>query len=1200
MVQPAAGLADVLGVLPGGRVLGVDATARELSSVVDRMRVLGLVDDGVANVLRRSLTRPADAAEFTLAWRAAVPAATAQEIARRYRQALDSPITRDMATRMGLEVSASVGPGGANHPDDVAKVRRFLTDEGFETPRTPGHDPATALLAAYLKDGAHNPRLTPADAAAIRDTLLTVSHQRAAALDATEVREAHDTIERIGEAFTDADDGQPVPEAPPLVEGWPAATREVAGLRQPHVLVAERQVPPTSADVGLPHRSTHPAPATPSPAVAAPIGVSFAKGSTTLDPGTRLRIIETARALAAMLDARHRQGLQPPVVTVTGSGEGRLTAAATGRARATAVADELHRRLTEELDRLDSPAHATIRTRTRTTGHDEAPAELFPGWSADARRRTAVISLDHTPVADHLNLLETRTGVLIGDPRPYSTATNQRHQHALDHLPHRDDTYTVAMHIGDTGAPISPEQLADVLRAAHDSGKLDGKTRIDFLSCRLGALTERHVPSALSALWAHQQANPRPGVSGPLTGRAPVGDVWVLPKMVNGEADFTTHREVIVADHVGIDTHGKPVIVLGPDSLWRTYTHSGDTDHTPHTTLSGGHLTPHGDTDHHLPTGYTNHQPTHPTDPTHTLQPLDGATKFGRTRGAGRAASRSGPIGPRPATKQNTTGTAEAVGGAGVLLERLGLVVDPVSGDGNCLFHALVRMHPEHGSAADLRDVLAEKFKAAFNDFATGPNLLTELLADNPHLFEAIDLQQDVLADQLAHPDLYDGLMKRIRDNLGPAWDDLLDTHTADRRWDNAFGTAATHLYTRHFERGLLIADPATGHVTALHPDGDTTQPDSEQATRLATDHHYTVLAHTPGHYNATTPTPPATQPAAPTAHRPRRSTAAPRRGGRRPTGSSRSGPDVTHHDAEPIRIHQPLAADGPGPAKPVTFRGRLQPVFHATANKTAVIFQGVAFSLPRTGRERFANKPLRGELVGGQVRFTNPDGQPFHSKITEATGDQKFIPAGTTSTRVFGMQVALPKAPAGQGGGDVFEGWHVRVAGEVGRRMVQLSVTGGDAFEPVGDPIPYDEPSEEYKYRRAVEQAGKPYTPPTYSPPDPTDKGAFVGRLPREFRTIANEDSVSVGSRQVKLPNRDPERFANKPLTGTRTDTEATFTNLDGQWFTHTLGVAQDQVLVKAGIITTVFGVRIPVPKAPADPPAGAVFEGWHMRLTG
>ncbi|MGW1084726.1 hypothetical protein, partial [Kitasatospora sp. NPDC002522] len=665
VVQSAAGLPDGLGVLPGGRVLGVDATARELSSVVDRMRVLGLVDDGVANVLRRSLTRPADAADFTLAWRAAVPAATAREIARRYRQALDSPVTRDMAARMGLEVSASVGPGGANHPDDVAKVRRFLTDEGFETPRTTGLDPATALLAAYLKDGAHNPRLTPADAAAIRDTLVTISDQRSAVLDATEVREAHDTIERIGAAFTDADDGQPVPEdrpredrqdredrevierigglfedagdgqplpdAPPLVDGpqYPA-TREVAGLRQPHVLVAERQLPPTSADVTPPHPPSHPTPAT--PPVMTPVGLSFAKGSTTLAPSVKIRIIETARDLAATLDARHRQGLQPPVVTVTGSGEGRLTAAATGRARATAVADELHRRLTEELDRLDSPAHATI--RTRTTGSTEAPAALFPGWSADARRQTAVISLDHTPVADHLNLLETRTGVLIGDPRPYSTATNQRHQHALDHLPHRDDTYVVAMHIGDTGAPISPEQLADVLRAAYDSGKLDGKTRIDFLSCRLGALTERHVPQALSALWAHQQANPRPGVSGPLTGRAPVGDVWVLPKMVNGEADFTTDREVIVADHVGIDTHGKPVIVLGPESLWRTYTHSGDTDHTPHTTLSGGHLTPHGDTDHHLPTGYTNHRPTHPTDPTHTLQPLDGASKFGPNRRA--------------------------------------------------------------------------------------------------------------------------------------------------------------------------------------------------------------------------------------------------------------------------------------------------------------------------------------------------------------------------------------------------------------------------------------------------------------------------------------------------------------------------------------------------------------------------------------
>ncbi|MEV4562124.1 hypothetical protein AB0K51_34870, partial [Kitasatospora sp. NPDC049285] len=284
-----------------------------------------------------------------------------------------------------------------------------------------------------------------------------------------------------------------------------------------------------------------------------------------------------------------------------------------------------------------------------------------------------------------------------------------------------------------------------------------------------------------------------------------------------------------------------------------------------------------------------------------------------------------------------------------------------------------------------------------------------------------------------------------------------------------------------------------------------------------------------------------------------------------RPAGMDHEPLEADHAAAVPGASADTETADGTpaiapaggggdgGPAKPVTFRGRLQSVFHVAANNTSISFQGVEYSLPRTGRERFANKPLRGELVGGQVKFTNPDGQPFDSRITEATGDQKFIPAGTTRTTLFGVKVSLPKAPAGQGEGEVFEGWHVRVAGEVGRRMVQLSVTGGDAFEPVGDPIPYDEPTEEYKYRRAVEQAGKAYTPPTYSPPDPTDKGAFVGRLPREFRAVAGEDIVSVGSRQVKLPNNGPERFANKPLTGTRTDTEATFTNLDGQWFTHT-----------------------------------------------
>ncbi|MGW1084506.1 hypothetical protein [Kitasatospora sp. NPDC002522] len=217
-------------------------------------------------------------------------------------------------------------------------------------------------------------------------------------------------------------------------------------------------------------------------------------------------------------------------------------------------------------------------------------------------------------------------GVWVGGAN-LPEAAARTYAQTLDHLPHRDDTYVVAMHIGDNGAPISPEQLADVLRAAHDSGKLDGKTRIDFLSCRLGAPTERHVPAALTALWAHQQANPRPGVSGPLTGRAPVGDVWVTPKIVNGEADFTTHREVIVADHVGVDAQGRPVVVQSDTSFWRTFTDSGDAGHTAVVTE--------GPVVGQLPDGYE-------VGSAAALRPLDGAVKFG-TPEAGQAVREADP-----------------------------------------------------------------------------------------------------------------------------------------------------------------------------------------------------------------------------------------------------------------------------------------------------------------------------------------------------------------------------------------------------------------------------------------------------------------------------------------------------------------------------------------------------------------------------
>ncbi|MGW1084284.1 hypothetical protein [Kitasatospora sp. NPDC002522] len=241
---------------------------------------------------------------------------------------------------------------------------------------------------------------------------------------------------------------------------------------------------------------------------------------------------------------------------------------------------------------------------------------------------------DHSAVADGLGVRPTVSGVLIADPRPGSEQANARAESALNHLPRRDDAFTVAMHVGEAGAPIGPEQLADVLVKAYDGGKLDGKSWIDFLSCRLGAVTERHVPEAMRALWAHQAANPR-AAAGKLTGRAPVGDVWVVPKLANGRPVEAAEYEVIVADHVGIDQAGRPVVVQGPESFWRTFTDSGNPDHTPKTDAEyGGLLAPDGAVENLAPTGYDMIVTITP-ETTALAGSVAGATKFGPGDGPG-------------------------------------------------------------------------------------------------------------------------------------------------------------------------------------------------------------------------------------------------------------------------------------------------------------------------------------------------------------------------------------------------------------------------------------------------------------------------------------------------------------------------------------------------------------------------------------
>ncbi|MEV4562073.1 hypothetical protein AB0K51_34575, partial [Kitasatospora sp. NPDC049285] len=446
---------------------------------------------------------------------------------------------------------------------------------------------------------------------------------------------------------------------------------------------------------------------------------------------------------------------------------------------------------------------------------------------------------------------------------------------------------------------------------------------------------------------------------------------------------------------------------------------------------------------------------------------------------------------------------------------------------------------------------------------------------------------------------MYEDLLKRIRDDHPVAWNTALDRVTAHGQWNNAFGSAAPVLYARHFGPGLLIADRMSGRVTAIHRDGSSTYPAPDQAVHLATEQNYTVVVHSPGHYDATTPTTRPTPHPAPTT-RPETDESRP------PTTEQHSqamdiDDDRGHPGQDPVPA---LLSAGPvvggrrtDGATAVTFLGRIPTVFHVAATMDAVNVNGRHFTLPNleAERARFAHQPLKGELVGSKVRFTNAVGEWFESPLDEPARQEPW-PAGKSNT-VFGVAMVVPGVPADHPVGEEFPGWYARVVGADGRRVVEWSRTEGDGFTPEGGVSPYDEPAAVYKFRIATEKAERPFT----DPPAPTGPQNFRKRVPELFYAVANANAVSVNGKDFTLPKDERhELFANKALRGERTGDDVTITNADGDSFKTTLGRRLKNKGPFQPGSRNVFGMKLPVPEAPADHPVGEAFPGWYPRLAG
>ncbi|UUU44120.1 hypothetical protein [Streptomyces sp. NBC_00162] len=165
-----------------------------------------------------------------------------------------------------------------------------------------------------------------------------------------------------------------------------------------------------------------------------------------------------------------------------------------------------------------------------------------------------------TPVRD------IPAGITVGN---LSTAQSD----ALNALPPRPGVFVVGMHTGPDGAPDTDTTLRALI-TAHDTGKLDGITRIQFTACDLAnPVNETTVKTVMSGLWTHRaNGQPTPDTLTALAANAPV---WYVP---TPHTDTTGH--LVTAQHIGITPDGKPTI-LTDNAAWHEYTDTGDPGHTP-------------------------------------------------------------------------------------------------------------------------------------------------------------------------------------------------------------------------------------------------------------------------------------------------------------------------------------------------------------------------------------------------------------------------------------------------------------------------------------------------------------------------------------------------------------------------------------------------------------------------------------------
>ncbi|MEU8510594.1 hypothetical protein AB0C76_03245 [Kitasatospora sp. NPDC048722] len=263
-----------------------------------------------------------------------------------------------------------------------------------------------------------------------------------------------------------------------------------------------------------------------------------------------------------------------------------------------------------------------------------------PAPQSFGQREHAGPDAEH-PVADH-------SGSPDAPFWPAGEAPDPATADALAHFPHDPAVRLVALHTKDAQLPLSPRQLADRLIEWHRSGGWDGRTTLRFVACDLASQGgHTQVAEVLAHLAEHGLA---PEI------HAATGPVWFVPD--HGNPDGPGH--LLVAAEVGIDAHGRPVVV--PGGHWVGH-RLGEDGVVVRTELPSGDLPP----------GY--HAAEHTAGQgEHHLRPMEDTARFGyheRPEGDDSGSSASGHTPPT----------------------EVGNLV-PVAGDGLCLLRAVAASDP--------------------------------------------------------------------------------------------------------------------------------------------------------------------------------------------------------------------------------------------------------------------------------------------------------------------------------------------------------------------------------------------------------------------------------------------------------------------------------------------------------------------------